>query len=405
MSKKLLIVTISFLLINFLYTIAYTQSGVDLYTAYYESLWLSLAPGDTFTGVTPFGNPNMSWHLNSNYAIHIKMLDNSYANYPQMFIYSEVDQPFVGGTDQYSNKLVKISCVPTGQLPQPDIYIPIDLDNINPQADGNWLDWPWIPDNNLLVIRKAFFWENSEDVGGLHGPFGDIKISVCTSSIANWTYHDFLNNWQSIKDNSNYRFRFITLPGPIYACDSPIGFAPEPKNEWIDGPWGCYYSNIALIDWDNNNSPSEVTIVITEADVSNDEDILGWQLVSSNDEQILIKARMFGWVELQKVTADFSGKEPSVDLGDFYCWDDWDGSYPEGVDLGSDPETGLIIDALGTQYKPYSNYLQMKLITDLFPVHLDIGLYPGIYPAVTINNSRTYYSVGGGTAIFGAQVK
>lgn len=320
----------------------------------------------------------------------------------ELFIYSEVSQPNYFGTNQYCGRNLKIECIPAN-MPEPSIFVPVDRLSVHPDADNSPL-WPWTPSHKMLVLRKAFFWENSEDLGDFHGPYGAIGISVCSQALGTWSYDDFLNNWQNIRDTP-LRFRAMGLPGPIWSGYAPR-FYPDPYSEWIDGPWGCTYSNIALHDWGTNSSAGDaITVVVTEADPTNNEDILGWLLVTPDmSGPILVKARMFGWVMLENITVDASGYEPSVDVGDVYWYGGWDGIYPEEV-YGPQKNPAITCETCpGSQYRPFTDSQFWDFQNDARFYRYTVGLSGGKYPAGVLDKARIYKAVDKDRpAIFGEQ--
>ncbi len=322
-----------------------------------------------------------------NVAIKITVLDQVLGRSGpyELFIYSEVSQPQYFGTDQYCGRNLKVECVPAS-LPQPEIFIPVDRANVHPKALHSPL-WPWTPGHKMLVLRKAFFWENSEDLDGLHGPYGDITISACSPELGAWTYEDFIKHWQQTFDTPK-RIRWMTLPGPIWSGYAPI-FFPKPYSEWIDGPWGCVYSNIAVHDWGANPSANDaITVVITESDKFDDEDVLGWLRVTSDMQgPIVLKARMFGWVELENIVVDASGNEPSVDVGNVYWYGGWDGIYPEEVygpqNLAVSCET-----CPGSQYRPFTDAQIEDFLNDTRFDGYTVGLLGNKFSAGILNRLK-----------------
>jgi|GEM_PF-4828331 len=370
----------------------------------YEGESIGLNIGDFVLVSDPVESISFVKH-NPSAALLVEALENVPNNvenwdgeYKKMFYYSdEWNRSGIGGTDQYGNIPVKITCV-NKRLPEPDIYVPIDADQVHPGSTPHSYT---VTNENMLYLKRAFFWENSEDLRcdldplgpySPHGPAGDIKIKICHKSVADYSL-DSLNTFQhlwEISEDCYVRFiyngsnpvfietncnsRFIeykpqdlinfynfnydqpfdttiyltkasyhdnTLYGPVYisptACDAAgIANSPVSRNEWIDGPWGTFYSNVAVVDW-NLIDDNEVTILITEADVpipfisDNLPDVMGAHRVKKNqNSEILINVGMFGWIILKNEVSN--GK--SVEYIKHYWYPVWDAQYPELV-LGS----------------------------------------------------------------------
>ena len=303
--------------------------------------------------------------FNSEAAVYIRMRDDVVYGrtgpYKNMFLYTEEDQPFIGDAYQYCDHWLRISCVRKGALPpQPELFIPVDIENVHPLVDTPVQRF--VPNDTMLVLRKAFFWENSEEtgrrVGSPHGPYGDIKIAICDISVTRFNFYELFHNqplWESRRLPLNNGRVGMTLPGPIWSGYEPQIY-PDPYSEWIDGPWGCIYSNIALWDWSANPSLDSVAVIVYETDGywgfwGSPDDILGYMKVTPEtlNKPINFRVRMYGWITLENKIVDPSGEEPSVDLGQVYWYGSWDGSYPEEV-------YGPQNDAIPTQTSPGSQY-------------------------------------------------
>ena len=318
--------------------------------------------------------------------------------YDRIFFYSEENKRTgIGGTDQYQKSKLRISCV-EAKLPKPEIYIPIDRSKVHPESGGFPFDVKY--DTEMLFLKRAYFWENSEDLRcnldfnplgeseSPHGPTGDIKIQVCHKSALKYSLdslNEFHHLWNIgsggckvnvskqglVSNDCGSRFlkykpqNFLkyynisfgkdtvinllqnvyagnTIFGPDYispsACNGKfIGGAPIPHNEWIDGHWGVYYSNVAIIDWDKITEDT-VALIITEADVpwdyvvassDNLEDIMGVvRVVRGQKEPIIFKVGMFGWLILKNETLE---KPINVEKIVHYWYPVWDGNIPELV--------------------------------------------------------------------------
>lgn len=400
------VITLFFLIfINPYKSDIFAQTGADLYRIRYQypnkivrEYWMSIPPNGSIVIVAPHEgdgtlDPCWGFDLNPNYGLHVKVLDAEYAyRYPEMFFYADTSQPMIGGTNQYCGATVQISCVPRRTLYQPTTWIPIDIDNVHPDADckGRFPIRPPIGTNGrMMLLRRAFFWENSEDVWGIHGPYGDIKINVCDPGILNYSYKQ-LQDDPSLWNKEGIRYYCCVLPGPVWEANN----YPEPHNEWLDGPWGCYYSNIGFFDWEKNKNYTTVAIVISESG-DDPEDFLGAMRIHRDSLGIhRMMVRMFGWIEFE--VKNINEPENSVDIADIY----WHGTYPghwpyaEYLDEVIGPEGHLD----GSQYTPYpsskffSNYPALKGKT--------IGLLGGKFPAGTYNIPMTFISIGQ-PAIFG----
>jgi len=117
-------------------------------------------------------NNTLSFNIKSlNTAFKVTYNGTAYNNYPEVSFYSDIDIPWIDGTTQYGTLFLSanlvISCI-SKSLPQPPAFIPINSSNIHLNA-GSYV----VPQNTkrMLMLRQAYFWENSEDIGGWHGPY------------------------------------------------------------------------------------------------------------------------------------------------------------------------------------------------------------------------------------------
>lgn len=323
----------------------------------------NLSIGQTITISTQLnGGPSIKI-FNQSAGVKVKLIP-TIGNYPEISYYTETNISSVGGTDQYNCnpviepcRLLEISCVDRF-LPEPKIFIPIDRNNVHPD-NGETAPEP-VGNKRMLMLRKAYFRENSEDIDGIHGPYAEIKANICRPIVMQYSYENFesSDDW---KTNGN---RYATYDIPGYGWDADIWPEPSPRNEWIDNWWGCYYSNMALLDWDLIEGNS-VALVISEADATNPEDVLGRAEIRKNMEGcILIKCRMFGWVVVQNVDIGPSGREPSVNVATTYLYNNWNGVKPEDF-YGP----GF---SIGTQYEPFGNIADVE---DMVPRGVSTGVY------------------------------
>lgn len=367
--------------------------------------------GQSFTYQSGAGDYGGSFRiLNPKAAIKISRVNLPYGvmfkrttpgRYPWLYLYADsiISQSYIEvGTDQYNSQLLKVECL-QAKLPQPDIFIPFDLLNRNPNAENDH----YLPDmrgkggHKVLSLRKAFLWENSEDLGGWHGPYADVKIGVCQTDIL-----QYKNNWDYLAQHPEIwcqspMLRFaMELPGPIWSGYAPIGF-PDPYDEWIDGPFGCIYSRMVLWDWDENLSVKEVIPIVFESDATNPNDLMGVYpkaITRDTKGEILFKVRVFGWVILENITLQSIilgvGFEPIVDVGHVYWYGGWDGLYPEEVYGPTDPPA--IPDQLspGSQFRPFTD-------AQFWTYHNDprfdgkvVGLLGNKFPKGVYDRARTY---------------
>lgn len=369
----------------------------DLTVTLHDGQSFALDLGQSRDVLTPGCDcPCISWQINTpGTAIRIDMLDKDSYNgrYEHMFMYSVRSLPpptnGIYGTPQYCGHNVRVSCVPQSP-PEATAYIPLDATNLNRNAN---LPIAPVPGNRMLALRRAFFWENSEQLAGLHGPFGDIKINVCDPSIADMGFDYLQYHWDEllnpfppypIKRNS------FSLYGPVWGSRED----PPPANEWLDGPWGCSYSNAFIYDWDDPYQEfynrHVVSLVVAEAEGAfiigtNPEDFLdATKVYRATDPSVVMHfdVSMFGWVELQNV--DVTGREPTVDVAAHYWYPSWNGMTPAQV---TSPE-------IADQYRP----LPGKTISEMeneFVAGERIGILGGQVPNGSFRKAMRYVAIGG----------
>jgi|GEM_PF-4857858 hypothetical protein len=338
--------------------------------------------------------------LNPNVAVKATRVDGSWDSYPtgsinNYFVYTDQDMPYVGGTNQYENINIRVECIPKANtwqdLPQPLVYVPFDISNVNPNPDNDHFLKGFEPyaGRKILALRRAYFWENSEDVGGLHGPYADIKIGAYDPAIfsnSNWLNPDVAHiyampNWKS------------DLSGPIWSGYAPA-FYPDPYDEWIDGPFGCIYSNIVVWDWGVSGLVSDnaqIGIIVSEADGTNPEDIMGGRTVLAGEQGlILVKVQPFGWVLLENI--DINGLEERVSNADVYWFGGWNGQYPVSV-YGPQNAAVPCETCPGNQFRPFTDSQFWSFHGNPAFDGYKVGLMGGNYPIGIYNRPRTYYAI------------
>lgn len=324
------------------------------------------------------------------------------------FIYSEVDMPRYFGTDQYCGKTLRAECV-TRNLPQPDVFVPFDFSDANPNEENDHYLRPYVNGHRMLVLRKAFFWENSEPLGGGHGPYEDIKIAVCKKDILNYDFI-YLVEHQDFWQQLLLTIPVMELPGPVWSGYASAGY-PDPYDEWIDGPWGCVYSNIALWDWGicPGSGQPVVPIVYTtdsdnfffpsELDGNNLAGVYDNIITPDMEGPILFKVRMFGWVILENICVN--GEEPHFPSNNSVYWlNGWNGVHPETI---YGPQNAAVPREAypGNQFRPFTTQQFFdRFYNNRSYDGWNIGLLSGKFPAMTISKRGTYRAFGH-PAVFG----
>lgn len=342
--------------------------------------------------------------LNSNAAVKAIRVDGNWQPYPNSdlgnyFVYTEQDMPGVGGTNQYEDINIRVECLNVTltweNLPQPSVFVPFDVSDVNPNPDNdaNLKSLAPYVGHKVLVLRKAFLWENSEDVGGIHGPYGDVKFGAYDPAI-------FSNsNWKDPNVAANYSMNgWISseLPGPIWSGYIEAGF-PDPYDEWIDGPFGCVYSNIAVWDWGNINSVSnnaKIAVLVREADATNPEDILGGGTVTAGQTGlVLIKIESFGWLLVENVDVLAEEARVSLNGSNKVFWiGGWNSQYP--VDVYGPQNAAVTCEKCpGNQFNPFNDSQFWSFHNNPTFNGYKVGLLGGKYPKGVYNMPRTYYAI------------
>ena len=350
---------------------------------------VNLGQSSNFT----FSGCNGSIAINgSNLAVKVELIPAP-APYPFMFLYTEKNlRNIEPGTNQYCGKTLKISCVPAAQnadqLPQPTAWIPIDRSNVTPSQPALNLS----VGDRVLMVRRAFLWENSEDLGCCHGPYASVGLNIHSPNILTDFNSDFdAISQQYVEPWPSYPILAgVKLPGPIYTADNPcndfgagcFGIPDDPNSEWIDGPWGACYSKIPAYKWPAGGA-SQVALIMREGDDTNNDDFMGGIIVDKNNNNpILFKAWKFGWVELQNVTITAADLTHNVDVTDLYWFHNWNGANPSSIHSIA-------------QTPPYDQFLPLPGSTipqmeATFPAGSHIGLIGGTFPAGTLNKPMHY---------------
>ncbi|MFN0214332.1 MAG: T9SS type A sorting domain-containing protein [Saprospiraceae bacterium] len=363
---------------------------------------------------TIFHSSSPSWQLQSGAAVQLNWIGTPLSSaYPKMFIYSEQSAKGVGGTSQYFGSTLEVRCLQTGFISEPRAWIPIDKENINGEnAEISVGD-------NVLLLRRAFIWENSEDHDCCHGPYGSVSLHVHQKNLLTDYNTDFNLIAQEycgegdvdfLEEPANdcnpgmffQCFDFVNdypiiggkkVPGPIYhadnlcndfgeGCGSFLGLVDDPKSEWIDGPWGVCYSRIPIYKWPSN-TPNEIALILREGDDLNCDDFLGGKIVKKSDTGIIrLNAWMFGWLELENKVVTAEDISNSVDIADYYWNYNWNGANPEEVH--SIPQTPPYDQFVPL---PGGSILEME---STFPIGNTVGLIGGVFPKGVLSKPMTY---------------
>lgn len=274
----------------------------------------------------------------------------------------------------------------------PPVFIPVDYSNVH-WGNGTSLSLVGRGGHEVLVLRKAFFWENSEQDGCENGPWAKIDAGVCHETLFQ------LHSLEEVKSTPSLVEAFkigdgTKIPGPIYFADEDCLFVDhDAYSEWVDGPWGCYYSNLGVFDW-TQAGVGTISLIIAEGDQTwwvfgSEDDILGGAVISKNQTGIIhIDCPGFGWVEFENIKVP-SGLEQSVDVGDYYWYYLWDGKYPSNAQL--EPQY------LWDQYVPLPGMLDpsqglfdIPHMEEQFPANSSIGLLGGKFPKGTLSKPMIY---------------
>lgn len=388
-----------------------------------------------------------SWKvLDASSAILIERI-TSHLNYPFQILYSVESSSKIQGndSDSFSKSKVRVSCISKDSLPQPQVLIPLDgYESISfskpppmPDSDNNL---------NMLVLKKAFLWGNSEQLDCCHGPAGAVSIrtypptsftpfaSVDYNSefISEQYCEGVITNCINCCNKFEKQMTDFRMPGPAFTFDNKcdegadyvlcgefvddlgdfaqlvfdIATDPQgiklcdllddcedwlnhnPTSEWLDGPWGVRYSNFPLIVWDTTQL-NDVFVMIREGDEGgfpfyDRDDYMGGRFVSKFEQgEILVRCYHFGWLVLENITLPPHSKEPSVDIANRYWFNAWDGVFP--VDIIKNQEYD--------QYSPLPN----ATITEMearFSEGDTVGLLGGRFPAGLLSKPMIYIASG-----------
>lgn len=316
------------------------------------------------------------------------------APYTDMFIYTESSQPFMtneGTNGQFAGVELHAVCQLKKSVPEPEIYIPVEGNNMF-NEEGKHEHLVPVAGKRMLMLKRAFFWENSEQLDSpcpeAHGPYAALGVGVFDPKILDYSFSrmNVQNNYspllvecnldtQLYRTDAAYR-QFVhanpcdfpcfsgevckaslsipnagcKLYGPIYHAVTPnceidlgwfgsidFGAPPDAFKEWIDGPWGCVYSNVGLLNWDNFQG-DKVVVGVAEGDQYHDylvldfgtlDDFMGGGVVTRDMEgEILINVGAYGWLVVKN---EIYVTEPTEETTDHYWYPSWDGNYPEAV--------------------------------------------------------------------------
>ncbi len=348
---------------------------------------LSIGQSVTFTsgnGVS-FKTPDDKAALKVTFLEEIWGDNGGNAPYTNLFFYAENDQPFMTnehpGLSQYKNVLLRAECLLRTAPPEPDIYVPIDGNSVA----GGHLNLN--KGHDMVILKRAFFWDNFEQIRGkasgacpeAHGPAGKLYIRIFRPEIRQHSFERLnIQDWQICNDSMPppppdsicyynchpgqrcFETYFIKnsngdpgmqLYGPLFFQRTPNcpvadffgkNAPPDSYNEWLDGPWGAVYSNIALFDWDENpqGNIDSILIGIVEGDgkkvlgfVGTFQDFLGGAVIRRKDKgEILIKIGAYGWIIVQNYhKGDTLFSTETEEVANHYWYPTWDGTYPEAV--------------------------------------------------------------------------
>ncbi|MBZ5639920.1 MAG: hypothetical protein LAO51_14330 [Acidobacteriia bacterium] len=354
------------------------------------------------------------------------------ASYPEMYYYVDAADGIVGAKDAepadsaaYFYQNLHVECVPA-ELPQPQLFIPVDYSSFNntpdPANDNHPPSFVGSSSSNaghkVLTFRSAFFWENSEPLCSEHGPYADIKFGTADPVVlTNYLFPELRAN-AFLFTQPGLLYSGYELPGPIWGGYSPMAPYPDPYDEWIDGPFGCTYSNILVWDWDQPQAPQSVALWVAEADHPNDLMALYPQKITRDTTgEILFRVGSFGWVRLENTDVPPSEVEPSVDNADVYWWSGWDGKYPEEV-YGPQAHPALQQycpqeTCPGSQFRPFTDAQFLNFLWSVTWPGLRVGLLesprpdepPMPPPVMVLSEGLVPYSVRpSSTAVSAGQV-
>lgn len=332
----------------------YCQDVIFYDDANYTGIPYALNVGESVT-LDLFPGYKPSWEIVHPWAaIKIEKIDAP-SSYPSMFVFSASSAEQIGGTDQYTGAHIRVSCLNAIDRPQPFAWIPMDghygpLNNSQSNMPS--------PGSEVLVVRRAYIWENSEDLGCLHGPWGSLALRVYEPQLLTDfdTYDEirevycdggdpFENFWGIDVNDCSYSnctlFDSLYPPlsggchlhGPVYDATNTcciLGFCgPDPGGEWLDGPIGVQYSNLRVFTWPDD--VNEVSVILREGDDASCDDFCGGAVINRNETgRFIVDLWHYGWVELENIVVPPSQYEESIDVADFYWMNKWDGQYFDG---------------------------------------------------------------------------
>jgi len=329
----------------------------------------------------------LSWELSNKAAIRIIDPSPPYGNttfnrYPWRYVYATEDADYINGSNNWDdigqvivtceNKCDAINC-----MPQPSTWIPVDYTDINHNLVGDINDSKLGVGDTVLVLRKAFLYENSEDVGGIHGPYGSVSIHCRTSNL----FNDYNNSASRIEADYNEDGDWIKqyesvadvrLPGQVYHI----------KSEWIDGPWGACYSRVIIFNWDKySNNHDSISVFIREGDAGGlTDDFMGGQIVNKHTKDpILIKAWMYGWFVVENIVLTQNDMIEDISDCDFYWNHSWNGLHPEII------RGKYMYD----QYNPLPNNT-IDEMQKSFEEGSKVGLLGGTFPIGVLDKPMVY---------------
>lgn len=274
-----------------------------------------------------------SWVIHSPWAeLKIERLSNFPQNYPFCFMRSNATVVELPGNDDYRLQSVRVSCIAACYtedcMPQPRAWIPLDKSSAINWADGNQpLGTPDIGDI-VIVLRRFYAWDNSEALGCPHGPWSQINRTCRPEALLldHPEYADMMSIFYGSTFDADYPYigSWEHIPGTVYSAGNGCWLGDDPANEWLDGPWGCMYSNVVLFNWDATTEDA-ISLIFFEADPGN-EDFLGGKIMYRNQlGERFIRLTHFGWCVVK--TIEWEGPEFNIESSDWYWMNDWDGAW------------------------------------------------------------------------------
>lgn len=338
----------------------------------------------------------LSWELNNNAAIRIED-PSPPSGYPWRYVYANEDADYINGSDNWDDiGILTVTCEDgcnsVDCMPQPSAWIPIDYTDFNGNLTGG-INNSEVGDR-VLVLRKAFLHENSEDVGGWHGPYGNISIHCRPSNF----FTDYNNSVSAIEADYDEDGTWITqygpkiadvkLAGPVYYATSFFG--PNPESEWIDGPWGVCYSRVVIHNWDDGSNYNSISVFIREGDPTATDDFMGGQVVNKNTTgPILVYAWMYGWFVVENIVLTQEDMSENISDSDYYWNQSWNGSHPESIQGMSSYD----------QYNPLPN-TTIDDMQNSFDAGSKVGLLGGSFDVTGILDKPMIYTAPCESAIF-----